>query len=70
MKSTESTVVWVPSNIVIRDAITGSAIFADRAADVGQSGGAPGGGNNNDFAVDPNMDPELAMVLEASRKEY
>lgn len=71
LKSTESLTVWVPANVAIRDAITGSSIFADRsgAEKAAPGGGAPSGGNN-DLGVDPNIDPELAMALEASRKEY
>lgn len=71
LKSTESSVTWVPNHVAIRDALTSSNIFADRsAADKPAAGGSAAGGNNNDLGVDPNMDPELAMVLEASRKEY
>lgn len=32
LKSTESSVTWVPNNVPIRDAITSSNIFADRGA--------------------------------------
>lgn len=65
LKSTESSVLWVPSHIHIRDAIVSSSIFADRGAGGGGAVNVPaaGGGANNEDRIDPNIDPELAMAL-------
>lgn len=63
LKSTQSLTVWVPCAVPIRDAITSSSIFADRSGGEKAVPSAPSAGGNNDLAVDPNMDPELAMAL-------
>lgn len=46
---------------LLSERIAMSAIMR-RGGDDGDDGGAPGGGGGDEYGVDPNLDPELAMV--------
>ncbi|KZV85683.1 hypothetical protein EXIGLDRAFT_622763 [Exidia glandulosa HHB12029] len=63
-----------PGPRLISDAVLASPILAgdsgipDAAMDVEGPGG-PGGGADNEFGIDPSLDPELAMALRLSLEE-
>lgn len=67
--------VVYPSSNLLSDTIVASPILAGEAGAVpaganGDAGGAGGaGGNDFEFGVDPNLDPELALVLRMSMEE-
>ena len=46
---------------LLSERIAMSAIMR-RGGDDADEGGAPGGGGGDEYGVDPNLDPELAMV--------
>lgn len=64
-----------PSSNLLSDTVVASPILAGEAGAVpagtnGDAGGAGGaGGNDFEFGVDPNLDPELALVLRMSMEE-
>jgi len=60
-------VVVPPGPHVLSDILTTTPLFDSSFGSVGISGG--GGGFSVSDAVDPNIDPELASVLEESRRE-
>ncbi|GAA5986810.1 hypothetical protein JCM10908_000906 [Rhodotorula pacifica] len=59
-----------PGPALLSERIGSSPIL--RSADVGddmESGGGGGGGGSDEYGVDPNLDPELAMALRMSLEE-
>jgi len=65
--------VTIPAGVLPSDVLISSPILAgDGGASMGggaASGGGGGGDGFAEFGVDPNMDPELAMVLRVSMEE-
>ncbi|EMF17744.1 26S proteasome non-ATPase regulatory subunit 4 [Sphaerulina musiva SO2202] len=62
-----------PGPNLLSDTIVASPLLAGEgggaAANAGGAGGDAGGGNDYEFGVDPNLDPELALVLRMSMEE-
>ena len=62
-----------PGPNLLSDTIVASPILAGEgggaAANGGGADGGAGGGNDYEFGVDPNVDPELALVLRMSMEE-
>mmetsp|Transcript_4203 Transcript_4203/g.11416 ORF Transcript_4203/g.11416 Transcript_4203/m.11416 type:complete len:415 (+) Transcript_4203:105-1349(+) len=65
--------VTIPAGVLPSDVLASSPIVGAGQAFAAQAAAATMAGNNNNFAdyggVDPNMDPELAMVLRMSMEE-
>ncbi|KAJ3430253.1 26s proteasome non-atpase regulatory subunit [Anaeramoeba flamelloides] len=57
------------SGIILADQIQGSEIFSSSSGGMGGDFGSFGGGGYGGGMVDPNVDPELAMVLQMSLEE-
>ena len=66
-KGDRSHLVTVPAGVILSDALMMSDIFSSGGGGMGMGGGGGGGGGGgNDFAeyggVNPDLDPELALV--------
>lgn len=58
-----------PGPHILSDMLISTPIIAGEQGGAGGFGGSSGGGNDYEFGVDPNLDPELALALRISMEE-